>query len=189
MPLYDLSVESLSGLPDLHDVAVLSDCDNTLFDPITGEMYADASDFLGKCGRMALVSANPDDELLEYRRELASAEVAVNSDRPVWNKATMFQTALRELNLERGSPVLVVGDRAVADVWVGRRVAMLAGLDVFGIRVQRPDVVSFGRADEAIRIGYGACRVALERAGQAQRFRPIDNSPTALVQYVDRRAS
>jgi predicted HAD superfamily phosphohydrolase YqeG len=183
-------VESLSGLPALHDVAVISDCDNTLFDPATGELYDDARDFLDQCGRLALVTANPDNELLEHRRVITGAEVARNQDsnRPVWNKARIFQAALEELGLEQGSPLLVVGDRAVADVWIGKRVAALAGLNVFGIRVERPDLASFGRVDDAIRFGYSACRVTMERTGQAQRFRPAENSTRVLATFAERSA-
>jgi hypothetical protein len=187
MPLYDYSIETLTGLSGLEEVTVISDCDNTLFDPKSGELYNDAEDFLAMCGRVALVSANPDAELREHRKQVSGAEVAVSSDRPVWNKARWFQEAISQLGLDAGSPVVILGDRAVADVWIGKQVAGFNGLDSFGIRIQRPEAVSIGSVDHATRIAYGFCRSGLELTRQAGRFRPVDNSPHTLTQFINRR--
>lgn len=184
MPLYDLSVESLSGLPDVRSAAILSDCDGTLFRPLTNELYDDAADFIAGCGQIALVSANPDDDLLEQRKQLVGTNIAENSDRPVWNKARLFRQALQKMNLQPGDPVIVLGDRAVADVWIGKKITTMGGYACVGVRIKREEDLVYGRIDGVTRLGYGLARTVAEKTGQAHRFRPAENSADVLVGYT-----
>lgn len=186
MPLYDLSVESLASLPDVRNVAILSDCDGTLFRPLSNELYDDAATFIAGCGQIALVSANPDDDLLEQRKQLAGTDIAENSDRPVWNKAFLFWRALQKMELQPNDPIIVLGDRAVADVWIGKQVAMMGGYACVGVRIQREENLVYGRIDSATRLGYGIARTVAEKTGQAHRFRPADNSADVLIDYMRR---
>ncbi|MDQ3159124.1 MAG: hypothetical protein M3P98_03265 [bacterium] len=125
-------------------VALFTDGDNTLFKPGTAELYADVRPFLDNSTveTIMLVSANPDEDLARERAELIGANYEIPKRRQ-WVKAGLFSRAIgRATQIAGFDRAVVLGDRFLMDVTVGKMALLDADIKSLGVLVRRPETLS-----------------------------------------------
>lgn len=121
--------------------ALLTDGDHTLFHWGTTELYPDAAELLDSLSPevIALVTADDNAELAQARADIINAEICVfPADRKHWIKWGLHKEAVAQIqekkNIDR---VVVLGDRWLMDVTLGKLAAIRAGLSVHAELVLR----------------------------------------------------
>ena len=151
--------------------ALTTDADHTLFVPWTTRLYPDVDEFFDRVNPdiTALVSANPDKQLAEARANIIDAQIYVIPHRKKWIKTSLFGEAVEKArsSADIGS-VVVLGDRWLMDVFLGKVVARAAGLNVSARLIRRSNEQPPTLVDELIlnrveRVGYaGATALKLD---------------------------
>lgn len=121
--------------------ALLTDGDDTLFVKGTTELYSDAAALLDRLepAVTALVTADDNAELAQQRAAIIGAEVCVfPADRKHWMKFGLYCDALQQANdIADFYEVLVLGDRWLMDVAMGKFAAIISGVRVHAELVRR----------------------------------------------------
>lgn len=146
-PQIDQVVTALDSVQLAPNTAVLTDACNTLFRSNSPELYEDSQCFLASenLGYLALVSAHPDITLARQRAETVVAQDVVIPVRARWMKRGLYREALSSLAGRPIENIVILGDRFLQDVIVGRRQAdRMYGnspqiRSIRGILVRRPD--------------------------------------------------
>lgn len=181
MSIYDVKIESLKDLPPLAGAVVVSDCDETLFEHGTTTLFPDVEEALVGIGHLALVSANPDANLMSKRQDLLNASTGLAAHKPIWYKGRLFQEVAQELS-EVTDSVVIMGDRSIADVGIAKHIFERRGFDTLGVRVARPNIPVSVRADYILRSGFSICSAFIKLAKQDDRFRPRDEDGQRIAE-------
>lgn len=181
MSVYDVKIESLEDLPPLKGVFVLSDCDETLFEHGTTNLYPDVEQSLREVGQLALVSANPDVHLMRQRQEILRADIGVAAHRPVWYKGRLFSEVAQQLGGQTDS-IVIMGDRSIADVGIAKFIFERHGYNTLGVRVARQDKSISLKADYVLRSGFAVCSTLVKLARQDEHFRPRDSEGQKIAE-------
>lgn len=173
MSVYDIKITSFNQLPGFGSSAVISDCDGTLFYPGSTELYPDVLEKIKSVACLALVSANPDKDLLEERMRLVGADIGNCPPKAKWNKKTLFGEAAQQvIGVSSMRRAVIVGDRPLMDVEVGQQAFRKEGFETVGVCVARPELPVPSTLDYLLRPTYRICSVVAKRIGQDERFRP-----------------
>ncbi len=171
MNIYDLKLNSLEQLPPVDNLPIISDCDGTIFEHGTTNLYPDVQMALGFVGCLALVSANPDKNLMAERKQILNADYAVNSDKPIWYKGKLFNEIAKDIT-NNSSKVVILGDRPVADVGIAKLIFSHYGIEAFGIRIDRPNQPLPSKLDYLLKPTFKICSKVAKSTRQDTKFRP-----------------
>lgn len=171
MTVYDIKIQSLEDLPSLDGSVVVSDCDETLFEHGTTNLYPDVKEALANVGYLALVSANPDKALMRQRQDKLDADLGISADKPVWYKGKLFRDVAKYLGGLTDS-LVVMGDRSLADVGVPKVIFNNHGISTLGVRVARPDLPVSVKSDYILRTGFSVGSYLVKLVRQETIFRP-----------------
>jgi len=181
MSIYDVKIENLEQLPSLEGAVVVSDCDQTLFEHGSLNMYPDVEEALSNVGRLMLVSANPDRALMHQRRSILNADSGVAANKPVWDKRNLFERVAEQLNGLTDN-IVILGDRAVADVWMAKLIFAKHNFNTLGVRVARHNTPVAVKADYALRAGFLICSALIKFVGKDKHFRPSDKDGHSIAE-------
>lgn len=181
MTVYDFKVDNLEQLPKFSGMSVVSDCDGTLFEHGTTNLYPDVAQVLATVGCLALVSAHPDDDLLEQRKQILDAEISVNSNKPVWYKGKLFNQVAKSIG-RLSNKAIILGDRPIADVGVAKFIFAKHNIQTLGVRVERPNQPHPSKADYLLRpiLDFGSRLI--KATGQDNHFRPHEDEGFEIAQ-------
>mgnify|MGYP001169811556 CR=1 FL=1 len=171
MIIYDLKINSLEHLPKVKNLPIISDCDGTLFEHGTTKAYPDVEQALGSASCLALVSAHPDEDLMQERQQLLGADIAISSSKPTWYKGKLFSEVASNLAKSINKAV-ILGDRPVADVGIAKMVFAHHKIDTLGVRIDRPNQPIPSRIDYLLKPTYAVCKTIVKISNQETRFRP-----------------
>lgn len=171
MTVYDFKVNNLEQLPKFNGMSVVSDCDGTLFEHGTTNLYPEVAEVLATVGCLALVSAHPDDDLLEQRKQILDAEISVNSNKPIWYKGKLFKQVAKSIG-ELSNKAIILGDRPIADVGVAKFIFAKHNIQTLGVRVDRPNQPHPSRADYILSPLLNLSSKLIKATGHDNHFRP-----------------
>ncbi len=134
-------LNSFELVPD-GSYALLTDGDNTLFAWGQTDLYPDSQRVLDALSPAvtALVTGDNNADLAHTRAEVIGAQVCKFPQRKHWNKWGLYKDALAEAQAVADfDSVLVLGDRWLMDVTMGKLAARRSGYHVQGVLVLRDD--------------------------------------------------